>query len=142
MTGGAYPFTTGEPNFHEFFYGVASIAGEGANFDGNGQYLRVQPPAAARSWRGRRTPAGDVRRTTSLFGNAIEAPIGTRPALTAEPPPFSTERPLPENPVPDVNGPAAEIGPPSPQDAAVKRAIREHRTDFIAIIGAARARRS
>ena len=36
-------FSTGQPNFRDFFYGAASEAGEGANFDGNGQFLRVQP---------------------------------------------------------------------------------------------------
>ena len=36
-------FSTGQPNFRDFFYGAASEAGEGANFDGNGPFLRVQP---------------------------------------------------------------------------------------------------
>ena len=36
-------FATGQSNFSEFLYGLAAQAGEGGNFDGNGQFLRIQP---------------------------------------------------------------------------------------------------
>ena len=36
-------------------------------------------------------------------------------------------------PVPDLNGPAAALGPPDPEGGPVKRAIREHLRDFVAI---------
>ena len=40
--GGAYPFSTGQPNIREFFYGVAQLAGESQGFDGNGPFVRFQ----------------------------------------------------------------------------------------------------
>ena len=40
--GGAYPFSTGQPNFREFFYGVTQLAGESQGFDGNGPFVRFQ----------------------------------------------------------------------------------------------------
>ena len=36
-------FKTGEPNYREFRYTLVGLAGEGQNFDGNGQYVRFQP---------------------------------------------------------------------------------------------------
>ena len=36
-------FTTGQPNYREFFYTTVNLAGESQNFDGNGAYLRLQP---------------------------------------------------------------------------------------------------
>ena len=35
-------FSTGESNFHELFYGLTSLSGEMAGFDGNGPFLRLQ----------------------------------------------------------------------------------------------------
>ena len=43
-------FATGQSNFNEFLYGLAAQAGEGGNFDGNGQFLR--DPARRRGERG------------------------------------------------------------------------------------------
>ena len=40
--GGAYPFSTGQPNYREFFYSVVQLAGESQVFDGNGSYVRFQ----------------------------------------------------------------------------------------------------
>ena len=40
--GGAYPFSTGQPNYREFFYGAVELAGESQGFDGNGPFVRFQ----------------------------------------------------------------------------------------------------
>jgi phospholipid/cholesterol/gamma-HCH transport system substrate-binding protein len=119
--GGAYPFSTGQPNFREFFYTTAQQAGAAGNFDGNGSYLRLQPGG------------GNVLATTNnpdqtnpisngtLYTNTISPPIGTRPNLPASPkPPFQTDRACHKNPVPDLNGTggsglAGDIGPPQPE---------------------------
>ena len=41
---------------------------------------------------------------TNLFGNALEAPIGTRPAMPARRPPYNRTFPCYKNPIPNING--------------------------------------
>jgi ABC-type transporter Mla subunit MlaD len=110
--GGAYPFTTGVENFKEFFYGAAQQAGESQGFDGNGSYVRFQtgggPVLSAAP-----QPGGGFQNDT-VFGNNIEPPVGIRPALPTTKPPFRQDFPCHQNPMPDINGPASAIGPPSP----------------------------
>src|SRR3989442_14034201 len=45
-----------------------------------------------------------------LFGNAVPPPLGTRPKYGKEPP-YNPNVACFRNPIPDLNGPAAEIGP-------------------------------
>ena len=52
-------FSTGGPNYREFFYTLANFAGAAQNFDGNGPYVRAQTSAAARSWSANRTRQGN-----------------------------------------------------------------------------------
>jgi len=118
--GGAYPLSTGQPVFREFFYSAAQQAGASSDFDGNGSYLRVQ------------AGGGDVLAQTSnpdptdtknqdLFSFTIADPLGTRPNLSVSPQPeYTTDRPCHQNPVPDLNGTsgsglAGDIGPPQPE---------------------------
>ena len=115
--GGAYPFSTGQPNFREFFYTAAQQAGLGGSFDGNGSYLRLQPGGG--NVMTRTTNPGGGLQNDLLFSPTISAPIGTRPNLSASPrPPFRTDRACHRNPVPDINGTAGgpgAIGPPQPE---------------------------
>jgi phospholipid/cholesterol/gamma-HCH transport system substrate-binding protein len=110
--GGAYPFTTGVENYKEFFYGAAQQAGESQGFDGNGSYVRFQtgggPVLSAAP-----QPGGGLQNDT-VFGNNIEPPLGMRPAIPTTKPPFRPDFPCHQNPVPDINGPASAVGPPSP----------------------------
>ena len=48
---------------------------------------------------------------SNLFGNALEAPIGTRPAMPARRPPYNRTFPCYKNQLPDVNGAAVGAGP-------------------------------
>jgi hypothetical protein len=48
-----------------------------------------------------------------LVAHAPDAPIGTRP-LFGPKPTFNTGFACQNNPIPNLNGPAAAIGPPSP----------------------------
>src|SRR5947207_10678270 len=85
---------------------MAGLAGEGQNFDGNGMYVRFQPgggPFTVST--GPSTLSGQ-----QLFGNAVPPPLGTRPRYGKEPA-YNPNVPCYKNQVPDVNGPAAEIGP-------------------------------
>jgi phospholipid/cholesterol/gamma-HCH transport system substrate-binding protein len=106
------PFATGVENYKEFFYATAGIAGESANFDGNGQYLRFQPGGGGVLTRAA-NPAGVDTQSDEVFGHTVAPPLGTAPPLTPKPP-YKPEAKCFRNRVPDLNGPAAEVGPPSP----------------------------
>ena len=68
-----------------------------------------------------------------LYGNAVLPPLGTRPAFAGKAPAARAQRGLlPQR--------AAEPQPRHDGNRAVKRAIRTHRFDFAAIVGADRRR--
>ncbi len=97
---------SGAANYKEFWYTMVGLAGEGQNFDGNGMYVRFQPgggPFTVST--GPSTLSGQ-----QLFGNAVSPPLGTRPRYGKEPP-FNPNLACYKNQIPDLNGPAAEIGP-------------------------------
>lgn len=113
--GGAYPFSTGEPNYREFFYSFVQLAGESQDFDGNGSFVRFQAgggPSLVRM----NNPNGGSQ-NESLWAHNISDPIGTRPQLLGlnKKPPFRMDVPCYKNPPPDINGPAAAVGPPDPR---------------------------
>ena len=105
-------FATGQPNFHELLYNVAAQAGQGATFDGNGQFLRVQPGGGpyevAADIPDGLPPNDDVN-----YGRAIAAPIGTQPPKPAQAPPVRTDVACFKNDPPNLNGPQAAPGPPA-----------------------------
>jgi virulence factor Mce-like protein len=111
--GGAYPFITGQPNYREFFYSAAQMAGESQGFDGNGPFVRFQAgggPVTVRM----DNPGGGLS-NDSLWGQTIAAPEGTRPRLSPGGlPPFRMDVPCYTQQVPAING-AAPIGPPDPK---------------------------
>jgi len=124
--GGAYPFSTGQPNIREFFYGVAQLAGESQGFDGNGPFVRFQAgggPELVRMANPRGGFVGAVPNNV-LYAHNISEPLATRPRLPlsngpgdVNPPPFRMDVPCYTQAVPDINGPAADPGPPSPEAA-------------------------
>ena len=105
-------FSTGQPNFYEFFYSAVNQAGESQNFDGNGQYVRVNPGGGdilARSqFPGQ--PAPD----DFLYSNMIVPSTGTQPVADRKPP-FRGDVACHKNAIPDLNGISAAVGTPSPQ---------------------------
>jgi phospholipid/cholesterol/gamma-HCH transport system substrate-binding protein len=116
--GGAYPFSTGQLTYREFFYTAAQQSGAGASFDGNGSFLRIQPGGGDVMTRATNPDPAEPRNQT-LLSPTIAAPIGTRPNLPASPqPPFETGRACHQNPVPDLNGTnggPGTVGPPMPE---------------------------
>jgi ABC-type transporter Mla subunit MlaD len=111
--GGAYPFSTGQPNFREFFYGAANLAGESQSFDGNGPFVRFQ--AGGGPQQVHMNAPGTFPGTTSMWANNISNVLGTRPRLPASGrPPFRMDVPCYTQDVPDINGPAGAVGPPAP----------------------------
>ena len=57
-------------------------------------------------------PGGGAQNDT-YFGNTIAPPQGSQPVLGGKPP-YKTDVPCSQNPVPDLNGLAASVGPASP----------------------------
>jgi phospholipid/cholesterol/gamma-HCH transport system substrate-binding protein len=112
-SGPGYDFTTGQPNYREFFYGAVAQAGESQNFDGNGSMVRFQAgggPTLVRM----SNPKGEPGNQSDWAFN-ISPPLGTRPRLPAAgKPPFRMDVPCFKNQAPDLNGPAAAQGPPNP----------------------------
>ncbi len=112
--GGAYPFSTGQPNYREFLYGAVNLAGESQGFDGNGPFVRFQTGGGPDLLQ-MKTP-GSAPLTKSMWGNNIDSVLGTRPRLPAGgQPPFRMDVPCYTQDVPDLNGPAGAVGPPTPK---------------------------
>jgi hypothetical protein len=122
--GGAYPFSTGQPNYREFFYGASQLAGESQGFDGNGPYVRFQAgggPQLVKMPNPQGGTPGGVKNDV-LWAHNISAPLHTRPRVPISngpgqttPPPFRMDVPCYTQAVPDINGPEADLGPPSPE---------------------------
>jgi phospholipid/cholesterol/gamma-HCH transport system substrate-binding protein len=122
--GGAYPFSTGQPNIREFFYGASQLAGESQGFDGNGPFVRFQAGGGPQLVRMPNTNGGTPGgvKNDVLWAHNISAPLHTRPRLPVSsgpgettPPPFRMDVPCYTQAVPDINGPEADLGPPSPE---------------------------
>lgn len=112
-------FGTGATNFKEIFYGLAAQAGEGANFDGNGPFLRIQPAGGQLQVS---TPVpgglpgipGVSGGDNVLYGNTVTPPIGTQPLKPSGKPPVKTDAACHRQAIPDLNGPLGGIGAPNP----------------------------
>jgi phospholipid/cholesterol/gamma-HCH transport system substrate-binding protein len=112
-SGPGFDFTTGQPNYREFFYSTVQLAGESQGFDGNGSYVRFQAgggPTLVSS----PNPGGGFQ-NSSVWAHNISPPLGTRPVLPDGRPPFRMDVPCYKNAPPDLNGPAAALGPPDPK---------------------------
>jgi phospholipid/cholesterol/gamma-HCH transport system substrate-binding protein len=101
------PRTSGSSAWAEFLSATVGANGAAQNFDGNGFMLRGHPgggatPVATGVTRWMREP---------LYGNALAAPEGTRPAAPRELPPHRPELACHRSAAPDLNGAAAAIGP-------------------------------
>ncbi len=114
--------SSGLPNYKEFWQTMTGLSGESQNFDGNGSYTRFQTGGSNQTVSTGPTTLGGP----PLFGNAAEAPIGTRPA-----------RPGLEAAV-QPHGAVLQERPAEPhgedRGRAVKRAIRKHLRDFVALM--------
>jgi len=104
-------FSTGGPNYREFFYYLANFAGVSQNFDGNGPYLRVQPGGGGTLVK-QENPAGNLVTDRQDWANVVEAPAGVQPQLGGRPPKKPDVR-CSTQPVPDVNGALGQVGAPS-----------------------------
>jgi phospholipid/cholesterol/gamma-HCH transport system substrate-binding protein len=105
-------FSTGGPNYREFLYTLADFSGWGANFDGNGTFLRVQPGGGSVLVE-QKNPNGNLSTDKRDYAHTIAPPLGTQPQLGGKPPKKPNVR-CDSNPVPDLNAGLGQVGAPSP----------------------------
>ena len=100
------PVTTGVPVYQELLESAVGIAGAGQNFDGNGRYLRASPAGGSDP-----VQTGVLGSQGPLFGNAVLAPLGTRPAWPGKAPPVKSSTPCFQSAAPDLNRVTTGAGP-------------------------------
>ena len=101
------PLGTGVPLYYELYQSAVGLAGVAQGFDGNGRFLRAQ------------TGGGSVPITTGplgggegpMRGNALRAPLGTRPAWPGSQPPYNRSVPCYTYAAPDLNSAQTGAGP-------------------------------
>jgi len=104
------PFSTNQENYKEFWYSMVGLAGEGQNFDGNGQYVRFQTGGGNY---GVKLTGGNLGAGGTLFGNSVGQPLGTRPAWNGGTKPvYKPDSACYKQPIPDYNA-----FPAGPSDA-------------------------
>jgi phospholipid/cholesterol/gamma-HCH transport system substrate-binding protein len=104
-------FSTDGPNYREFLYALADFSGSTQSFDGNGNYLRVLPGAGDKLLK-LENPKGQFTVDKQEWTHAAALPIGVQPQIGGRPPKKPNVR-CATNPVPDLNGPLGQVGPPS-----------------------------
>jgi ABC-type transporter Mla subunit MlaD len=105
-------FSTGGPNYREFFFYLANFAGQSQNFDGNGPYLRAQA-GGGNVLVVQDNPNGNLANEKQDFAHANEPALGTQPQLGGRPP-LKPDVRCYTNPVPDVNAGIGQPGAPTP----------------------------
>jgi ABC-type transporter Mla subunit MlaD len=97
-------------NYKEFWYTMAGLAGEGANFDGNGSMIRTGLGGGSHTVKiGTSATSG-----RAVIGNANFQPLGTSPLYPATQPPYNLTADCFQQALPNVNGPLAGPGPAPP----------------------------
>jgi phospholipid/cholesterol/gamma-HCH transport system substrate-binding protein len=101
-------FSTGGPNYREFWYLLADFAGASQNFDGNGPYVRAQGgggPYILEEF----NPTFKPFALEHQFTRSLEPPQGVQPQLGGQPESRPEVR-CDTNPVPDLNSGLGEVG--------------------------------
>ena len=100
------PLTTGVPVYQELLESAVGIAGAGQSFDGNGRYLRSSAAGGSDL-----VQTGLLGSQGPLFGNAVLAPIGTRPAWPGKAPPVKSSTLCFQDAAPALNHVSTGVGP-------------------------------
>ena len=101
-------FSTGGPNYRDFWYLLADFDGASQNFDGNGPYVRTQAsggPYILEEF----NPTFKPFALRHQFTRATEPPLGIQPQLGGAPESRPGVR-CDTNPVPDINGSLGQVG--------------------------------
>jgi virulence factor Mce-like protein len=101
-------FSTGAENYKEFFYSLVGLAGEGANFDGNGQYVHFLVDGGGSTLK---TGPSRILNSTKTGGNLLaRSPLpllGTSPRYPGVEPPYKPSVRCDTQLLPNFNGPLA-----------------------------------
>ncbi len=113
-------FSTGGPNYREFFFTLANFGGAAQNFDGNGPYVRSQI-AGGNILVGEPNPSGnpDTLSDQVNYAKVAVEPVGNQPQLGKRPP-YNQKVRCYTNPVPDLNADLGEVGAPTPTVAGAQ----------------------
>lgn len=109
-------FSTGGPNYRDFFYYLTNFAGMTQNFDGNGPYLRAQVGGGGTLVK-QENPLGQFSVDKQNWVNTVMPPLGLQPRLADRPPKKPDVRCY-ENSPPDLNGPLGQVASPSLEEVS------------------------
>jgi virulence factor Mce-like protein len=101
-------FSTGGPNYREFWYLLSDFASASQNFDGNGPYVRAQPGGGPYLLEEINPNFKNIP-LQHQFTRSIEPPQGVQPQLGGAPEAKPEVR-CDTNPVPDLNSGLGEVG--------------------------------
>jgi phospholipid/cholesterol/gamma-HCH transport system substrate-binding protein len=104
-------FTTGASVFKEFWYVMTAFASEAQGFDGNGSYVNTATAGGDNLIRTGKLQDRPKNRDI-LYGHGLTKPLGTRPDRPARKPKYEPDKACYKNAKPNLNGPAANPGPP------------------------------
>jgi phospholipid/cholesterol/gamma-HCH transport system substrate-binding protein len=79
------PLTTGLQDYQELFQSAVGLASASQGFDGNGRYVRATVGGGGQRVQTKTTKSSGG----PVYGNAVLAPLGTRPAFTGKAPPLN-----------------------------------------------------
>lgn len=102
-------FSTGGPNYREFWYWLSNFASASQNFDGNGPYVRAQGGGGPYLLEEINPTFSNVP-LQHQYTREIEPPNGVQPQLGG-PPEAHPEVRCDSNPVPDLNRGLGQVGP-------------------------------
>jgi phospholipid/cholesterol/gamma-HCH transport system substrate-binding protein len=100
------PLNNAVPVYQELLQTSVGLASAAQDFDGNGRYLRSTPAGGSVP-----VQTSNLGSQGPLFGNAVLAPLGTRPAWPGQAPPVKSGRPCYQNAAPDLNRASTGAGP-------------------------------
>lgn len=100
------PLAGGLAVYQDLLQSAVGLAGAAGNFDGNGRYVRASPGGGSIP-----VQTSNLGSSGPLFGNAVLAPLGTRPAWPGQAPPVRGGTPCFQNAPPDLNRVTTGTGP-------------------------------
>ena len=100
------PVSTGLHVYQELFQSAVGIASASQNFDGNGRYIRSSTGGGSD-----RVATGSLPGGGPLYGNAVLAPLGTRPAFAGQAPPLNRSVACASQAPPKLNSARTGTGP-------------------------------
>ncbi len=106
-------FSNGQKASREFLYAAVSATGSTNGLDGNGSFARIQGGGGPVTVKMSDPEGGDDPEVNMLYGRLESAPLGTTP-LAPGTPPIVRDQLCGEQEIPDLNGPMAGPGAPSP----------------------------